>query len=89
MQEGTFRLFRTYPEQGGSRLVARFSFTGTTLQVLEDHDGIMDDLVPGGKVSSRTLQRLESMATSPYWRLVSEEDIQSGEHDDLLPEMQS
>jgi hypothetical protein len=85
MNEGTFRLYRLYP--GGQVLVARFSYTGTSLQVLEDHDGIMEDLVPGGRVNNRTLARLHAMSHSPYWRLVSEEDIQSGEHDDLVPEM--
>jgi hypothetical protein len=84
MQEGTFRLYRNY--EGGSRMVARFAFTGTGIQVLEDHDGIMDDLAPNGRMNDRVLQRLESMSESPYWRLVSEEDIQSGEHDDLIPE---
>jgi hypothetical protein len=88
MTEGTYRLFRMYPD-GQSRMVARFTFSATGLQVLEDHDGMMDDLVPGGKVNDRTLQRLESMSQSPYWRLVSEEDIQSGEHDDLLPEFKA
>ena len=84
MQEGIYRLYRTYPS-GEQRLVARFIFQGTDIKALEDHDEILADLIPNGRLNNNTLRRLESMKCSPYWRLVNEQDINQGFHEDLVP----
>jgi hypothetical protein len=34
------------------------------------------------------LARLKNMAQSPYWELINEDEIQAGEHEHLLPEVQ-
>lgn len=91
MREGVYRLFRNYIDDHGKtqrRQVARFIFYGETLSGLEDHDGVLESLAPNYHVTNETLMRLRSMQQSPYWDLVREEDIQAGEHEHLLPEMQ-
>ncbi len=89
MKEGVWRLYRLYPDEDGNvqkRLVARFILVGDRLEHLEDHDGIMESF--GERLDARGLARLTSMMHSPYWALVHEDDIKSGEHTDLLPEME-
>ena len=90
MREGIYRLYRNYAGKDGRlqrRLVGRFILYGNTLNDLEDHDGVLESLAPDHRVSAETLARLRSMQQSPYWDLVHEEEVQSGEHPDLLPEM--
>jgi len=90
MKEGIFRVYRRYVDEHGqaqSRQVARFIFYGQNLTALEDHDGLIEGLAPDGRVTDRTLERLNNMASSAYWHLVNEYDLQAGEHNDLLPEV--
>jgi hypothetical protein len=90
MREGIYRLYRNYVDEKAQtqrRQVARFVLYGDSLSALEDHDGLVEQLVPDGKVTTNILQRLELMEHSPYWSLVHEDDVQGGEHEDLLPEM--
>lgn len=89
MKEGIYRLFRLYPGDDGrvqQRLLGRFVLYGEKLMALEDHDGIVESLAPEGRVTDGTLAQLRAMSHSPYWRLTHENDIQAGEHEDLLPE---
>lgn len=90
MREGIFRLYRKYVGGDGktqARLVARFLLYGDRLTTLEDHDGLVESLSSNGKVTAKTLRRLENIEASPYWDLVFEDDIQEGKHEDLLPEV--
>ena len=86
MQEGLYRLFRAFPN-GDTQQVARFSLQGKNITVLDDTDGIMQELVPGGRLDDRFFTRILSMAESPYWRVIHEGDIAQGYHDDLIPEL--
>jgi hypothetical protein len=92
VKEGIWRLYRLYPsdEDGPTqkRLVARFVLVGDRLEHLEDHDDILEDINPGERLTDRGLARFTAMMDSPYWWLVSEDDIKAGEHTDLLPEME-
>jgi hypothetical protein len=90
MREGIYRLYRQYIDDHGRvqhRLVSRFVFYGQALHGLEDHDGILESLAPEGRVDASTLARLESIERSPYWELVHEDEVQAGEHEHLLPEV--
>jgi hypothetical protein len=90
MHEGIYRVYRKYVAEDGrsqSRLVGRFVFYGDRLVSLEDHDGLVESLAPNGKVTEKTLRRLGNLSESPYWDLVLEDDVQAGEHEDLLPEV--
>jgi len=91
MREGIYRLYRQYVDEKANtqrRLVARFVFYGDTITALEDHDGMVEQLAPNGKVTKNILQRLALMQHSPYWSMVHEDEIQGGHHEDLLPEVQ-
>jgi hypothetical protein len=90
MREGIYRLYRNYVSEKAEtqrRQVARFVLYGDSLTALEDHDGLVEQLAPNGKVTANILQRLKLMEHSPYWSLVHEQDVQGGEHEDMLPEM--
>lgn len=89
MKEGILRLYHTIVDENDNfhkMLMAKFVFYGNRIVVLEDHSGIMDDLVPQGKVTDQILNRLERLNDSPYWAIISEQDIREGNHDNLIPE---
>lgn len=86
---GIWRLYREYPvghEKLEERLVGVFAIVGGVVHHLEDHDGILDDIVPEGRLNDRTFMRMLQLENSAYWRLVFENDIHDGEHPELLPE---
>ena len=84
--DGTYRLYRRYPADNGEeqKLIARFAIVGGVVQHLEDRDGILEDIIPEGKLSDVGLRRLASMEHSAYWRLVNAQDTDGP---DLLPEV--
>jgi len=89
MKEGIWRVYRNYVDEDGGFeqvLVAHFVLYGGTLTALSDHDGIIASLAPEGKVTARTLARLRAMSSSPYWQLICQDDIESGEYPHLLPD---
>jgi len=91
LPEGIYRVYRHHPGEEGDvqqRMVARFAIVADRVEVLEDHDDILDSIVPGGRLTDKTLSRLVAMKHSPYWRLVNEDDLKAGEHPDLLPEVE-
>jgi hypothetical protein len=91
MREGIYRLYRQYIDdkaQTQRRQVARFVLYGDRLSALEDHDGMVEQMAPDGKVTANLLQRLSLMEHSAYWKLVHEDDIQGGHHEDMLSEVQ-
>lgn len=88
MQEGIWRLYRNYIDDDGGiqkRLIGRFLLYGEFFSVLEDHDNLLEKLVPDGQVTAKVLARFKNMEQSPYWDLVLEKDVQEGKHPDLLP----
>lgn len=89
MKDGIYRLYRLYVDDHAReqrRMVGRFILYGETLSYLEDHDGVLESLAPNGHVDDDVLGRLKNMQRSPYWELIPEDDIQAGEHENLLPE---
>ena len=85
---GIYRLYRVIPEDHQKlefRLVGVFAIVAGSCHIMEDHDGILEDMVPRGKLTGDTLRRLTYLQQSGYWRLVHENDIESGHHADLLP----
>jgi hypothetical protein len=90
MREGIWRLYRNYVNEKAEtqrRQVARFVLYGESISALEDHDGLVEQLAPDGKVTTDILNRLRGMQHSPYWSLINEQDMQAGEHEDAMPEM--
>ena len=91
LPEGLYRLYRHHLGEEGDaqqQMLARFVLVGDRIEVLEDHDDILDSIIPDGRLTNKTLGRLVAMKHSPYWRLVNEDDLKAGEHPDLLPEVE-
>lgn len=91
MREGIYRLYRLYVDDRGQtqrRMLGRFVLYGEMLTTLEDHDGVVEGLAPDGRVTGDVLARLKNISSSPYWELIHEEEIQGGEHEHLLPEVE-
>jgi hypothetical protein len=83
-------VFKVYDRKTGSvhdRLLARFSCDGGEFKILEDHLGIFEDSLPEGEMTDLHFKFLDSIRTSPYLRLLSEEQINSGEHDDMIDDL--
>lgn len=88
-QDGIYRLYRNYPQgvdHVDQRLIAVLAVMNGQIHHLEDHDHILDELLPEGKLDDTKFYRMMQLQESPYWRLVHENDIERGEHPDLLPE---
>lgn len=89
---GIYLLYRNThsPDHGHERrLVGRFALVANDIVIAEDHDGIVKRIFPPGPLDGRTLRRMEHMSdgNSPYWLLVMEQDVQQGEHPDLVEEL--
>jgi hypothetical protein len=86
---GIYRLYRESPEgheKVDERLVGVFAIVGGDIHHMEDHDGILEDIVPEGRLTDHIFSRMVQLEDSPYWRLVHEDDVQDGEYPELLPE---
>ena len=91
-EPGVWLVYRkTADEEKGvsSHLVGRFVIHGGTIAILEDRDGIVEDMFPPGPMTSRELRRMQSMeeGQSAYWDLVREDDLNQGKRADLVPEV--
>jgi hypothetical protein len=83
---GIYRLYRRHVddhEKTEQRLVGVFAIVNHRVHIMEDHGGIMEDMVPPGPLDESVLYRLFMLSRNPYWRLVHENDIQAGNHPDL------
>lgn len=83
-----FDVYRVDPQDQGPvqhQLAGRFMISGNNLEVLADFHGYLDWLRPG-PMNDRSTRALESLKRSPYFRVVSREDLAAGHHPDLLPE---
>jgi hypothetical protein len=86
---GIYRLYRLYPHDADrvdQRLVGVFAIIGGSIHHMEDHDDLLEEMLPEGKLNDAKFYRMMQLSDSPYWRLVHENDIESGEHPDLMPE---
>jgi hypothetical protein len=91
MQKKTFKgVYKIYSRIGVSgipdRLIARISID-KDFSILEDHEGIFDGSVPEGAMDPVHHKFLESLAASGYFRMVSEESLNQGTHDDMIEEL--
>ncbi len=91
MQKKTFKgVYKIYSRAGVSgipdRLIARISID-KDFHILEDHQGIFDGSVPEGPMDPLHHKFLESLASSGYFRMVSEEQLNQGVHDDMIEDL--
>lgn len=86
---GVYRLYHRHSrghEDVSRRLVGVFVVIKGVVHHMEDHEGNLQDIIPEGKLTERTLLRMMNLAQSPYWILVHEENINAGYHPELLDE---
>lgn len=88
---GIYLVYRRYHGAGGQetkRLVGRFAILGQDVKILEDHDGVLSDALPQGKLSAQHLKTILNFQMSPYWSLVSDRDVSEGHHEEEIPDLE-
>lgn len=91
MQKKTFKgIYKIYSRIGVSgipdRLIARIHID-SDFNILEDHLGIFDGALPEGSMDDIHHKFIESLAASGYFRVVSEDQLNQGIHDDMIEEL--
>jgi len=80
-------LFAQHPQENSDEvhrsLVGKFVLHNGRLDILEDHGGFLDGLEKKNPESAA--RKIWSMDNSPYFQLVSLEDIRRGDHPELEP----
>lgn len=70
-----------------SHLIGRIMFENGQCHILEDHNGLLSEHLSDGPISEDHLKFMDKLMHSAYYKVVSEADINSGRHADLLPEL--
>lgn len=81
-----FSVFGVYPHEGKAEgyMIGRFMVKDGKLRVLEDHNGMLSDMLHNGPVAHNTA-RLKALTNSAYTKVVAETDVVQGHHIDLIP----
>jgi hypothetical protein len=87
--DSIYTLYLLHPKDGNvTRTPAgRFLLHGGRIHVLEDHFGIVADLIDSGagQVTPEVERRLDTLQHSAYYDLVSDGQVERGERPDLIP----
>lgn len=89
MKDQVFRLYHVYHNDGApeERLVARFMIHQGQFHILEDHDHLLKESLVEGPYDSNHERLINHLANSGYYRLVNENEVNEGHHDDILPDL--
>jgi hypothetical protein len=92
IQNGVYRLYAIHhgehPGETKHRLAARFMVDDGNLEILEDHYGHMDDVLPEGPLTEAHRRALAYLLDSGYWSCQHEDARDGGEHPETLAEFQ-
>lgn len=90
MQKTTYKgIFKIYSVEGigvPDRLIARIK-CDKDFSVLEDHVGLFEDILVDGLMDDLHYKILESLDYSGYFKLISEEQLNQGLIDSMVPEL--
>lgn len=88
-ESGTYRIFQVIQTAGKpeERLVGRFYIKGKMFHLLEDHDHLFRDSLPDGQMDEAHQKVIWNLMHSPYFRVVTEDEINQGFHDNLVEEI--
>jgi hypothetical protein len=89
-KDGAYRILgRSWNHDGKEhcRLLARIIIQNGNIQHIEDHVAHMEDTLPEGPMNYRTLETLQRLESSGYYKLVSENDMDEGLHPEMLQPM--
>lgn len=67
-----------------NRLLARFVIINGNVQHVDDYTGSFEATIPEGPITFRTLEALEALERSAYYKLISEDDIRQCMHPYLI-----
>lgn len=88
--KGIFKVYKhshTNHFDDSDHLIGRVMFDNGMCHILEDHDGLLSDNIHEGDVTEDHGKMLENMAQSGYFKVVPEEEIAQGLHEDLIPDL--
>lgn len=86
---GTYSLFFVKQTNGlpEEQLVGRFLIQAGSFYILEDHSKLLQDNLPDGKMDVWHDKVLWYLAHSGYYRIVSNDEINEGYHEDMLEDL--
>src|SRR6266700_2242145 len=89
MDNGTFSIYFLKPTNGvpEQNQVGRFMIQGGQFTVLEDPFHIFKHNLPDAKMDETHLKLLSHLQNSGYYKLVNDDDINEGFHEDLTPDL--
>jgi hypothetical protein len=83
-----YQVFSVYPHPAGNKthgmMLGRFMVQDGKLRILEDHNGMLHEVLHDGPVGHNTAA-LKSLTTSSYTKVVAESDVAQGHHIGLVP----
>lgn len=89
INKGAYRIFQHTVGHWGAvkRPVGRVLFKDGQCHVLEDNDGILRNELPEGEVGDKHEDFMRRLSHSYMFEVVPEEEINQGEHPDLIPNL--
>lgn len=90
LKDGTYHvLARSWGPDGQehNRMLSRFIIQNGNIQHIDDHTGHMAQTFPEGPMSYRTIEALDRLQTSGYYKLIHEDELYEGNHSYLLKPM--
>jgi hypothetical protein len=89
LNKGTYRIFAVMHTYGKpqERQMGRFTVQNGQFFILEDYDGVLEEMLPEGPFSDIHKRALSSLFHSGYFKLVDEKEVNQGVHEDLIPDL--
>jgi hypothetical protein len=89
MKSGTYRIYALIHGDGDPQevLMGRFMVHGNNFITLEDHDGLISNELPDGPIGHLHDKFVHGLDNSGYFKLVPEQQIDQGLHDDLVDDV--
>jgi hypothetical protein len=88
-KSGTYRIYHLTHGSGDPQevMIGRFMISHNNFNVLEDHDGLLSRELPEGVMDDHHQKCLFELDNSPYFKLIPEQQINQGIHNDLIGEV--
>ena len=86
---GSFRIYKVDFDGLGfqEHLIGRVWIDQGQMHILEDHYSLLSDQLPEGPISDIHQKVLDSIINNGYFKIIHEDDLNSGLHEDKLEEL--
>lgn len=84
--KGVYKIYLRHFHGIPDQLIGRVQ-CGKTFEILEDHKGIFDYIAPEGEMTDLHHKIMDSLSHSGYFRVISEEHLNQGLVEDVIPEL--